>query len=269
MQALTRYLRLWIVLVRFSLIRELAFRTNFLVKIVVEILWLGILLAFYDTIFQQTSMVAGWERPDYLFFLGCYFAMGGLIETLFLDNCNQFADLIRTGNLDFYLLQPIDEQFLVTCRSFDWSCAPNVLMGCGVMLFALWQKDWPISFERVSLFVLMFGCGVVLSYGFILILTSASVWLMRNQSLFEIWWLFSTLMRYPREIYQGFWAYPVGWFFSFLVPIMLVSNCPANAMVKVLKPWMVGYTVAATVVVFMVSRIIFRMALQRYRSASS
>ena len=58
---------------------------------------------------------------------------GGLIEMLFLENCNQFADLVRTGNLDFYLLQPIDEQFLVSCRTFDWSCAPNLLMGAGII----------------------------------------------------------------------------------------------------------------------------------------
>src|SRR5271156_6802988 len=162
---LLRCLKLWYSLAKFSLLGEMAFRGNFLIKVVVELLWLGILLLFNFTIFQQTTMIADWDANQYLFFIGCYFAMGGLIETLFLDNCNQFADLIRTGNLDFYLLQPIDEQFLVTCRSFDWSCAPNVLMGCGVMLFALWQKNWPIGVENVVLFLLMFGCGAMLAYG--------------------------------------------------------------------------------------------------------
>ena len=36
---LFRYFRLWFALARFSLVRELAFRSNFLVKIIVEILW--------------------------------------------------------------------------------------------------------------------------------------------------------------------------------------------------------------------------------------
>src|SRR6202453_1246699 len=198
-QQVARYLRLWLVLARFSLIRELSFRTNFLVKIFVEILWLGILLAFYETIFAQTDSVAEWQKPQYLFFLGCYFTMGGLMETLFLENCNQFADLVRTGNLDFYLVQPIDEQFLVSCRTFDWSCAANVLMGVGIMFFSLNLQGWPVSAPQVLLFLAMFGCGVVLAYSFLLLLTSASVWMMRNQSLFEIWWLFTTLMRYPRD----------------------------------------------------------------------
>ena len=34
-------------------------------------------------------------------------------------------------------------------------------------------------------------------------LTSLSVWMVRNQSLMEMWWLFSSLARYPKEIFAG------------------------------------------------------------------
>jgi ABC-2 type transport system permease protein len=269
MPQLTRYLRLWSALARFSLVRELAFRTNFLVKIFVEMLWLGILIAFYETIFAKTSMIADWDRYEYLFFLGFYFALGGLLETLFLENCNSFADLVRTGDLDFYLLKPMDEQFLVSCRTVDWSCAPNVLMGAGVMLAALLLGGWQLDLARLGLFLVMLACGTALAYGFLLLLTSASVWFMRNQSLYEMWWLFTTLMRYPREIFRGSWAAPVGWFFSFAIPIMLVTNVPARVMMRAIEPAMVAYTAAATALVLWVSRRFFKFALLRYRSASS
>ncbi len=41
---------------RYTLSRELAFRGNFLVKVSVEVLWLGILLAFYRTVFAKTAV---------------------------------------------------------------------------------------------------------------------------------------------------------------------------------------------------------------------
>src|SRR5262249_46700487 len=150
-------------------------------------------------LFNQTDNVAAWSRGQYLFFVGVYFTFQGLVEALFIENCNQFADLVRTGDLDFYLLKPIDEQFLVTFRNFDWSCVPNILMGLGVMLFGLHLVEGPIELWRAPLFVVMMACGAALAYGFLLLLTSASVWFMRNQSLYEMWWLFTTLMRYPRE----------------------------------------------------------------------
>lgn len=265
-----RYVHLWLSLAKFSLLGELAFRGNFLVKVFVELLWLGILLLFNFTVFQQTTVIADWNVYQYLFFVGCYFAMGGLIETLFLENCNQFADLIRSGDLDFFLLKPIDEQFLVSCRHIDWSCAPNVLLGMGVMGYSLWAMDWAFDAAQLFLFSVLFLSGAVLAYGFLLMLTSASVWLMRNQSLFEMWWLFTMLMRYPREIFQGRWASPAGLFFSFVVPIMLVTNVPANVMVKALEPsWLAWYALGAAVVIAWLSRRVFRASMRRYRSASS
>ena len=74
--------------------------------------------------------VAGWSEPQYFFFVGCYFALNGLIETLFLENCNEFAELVRTGDLDFLLLKPIDEQFLVSLPADRLGHGPECLDGC-------------------------------------------------------------------------------------------------------------------------------------------
>lgn len=265
----SRYARLMGGLARFTLAREMAFRGNFLVKVSVELLWMGILIAFYRTVFAKTSTIAAWSEPDYFFFVGCFFALNGMIETLFLENCNEFAELVRTGDLDFLLLKPIDEQFLVSCRRIDWGTAPNLVMGAILMLVALYQKGWAFDPTRVAAFFATFACGVAIAYSFMMILTSVSVWMVRNQSLMEMWWLFSSLARYPREIFSGRWAEPLGNFFTFIIPILLVSNVPANVMVRVLEPGMVAWTVAVAAASLWVSRRFFQRALRSYRSASS
>lgn len=270
MSGSARYFRLILALARYGLLRELAFRGNFVVKVAVEVLWLGILLAFYRTVFAQTKMVADWSEAQFLFFIGCYFALEGLVETLFLDNCNEFADLVRSGDLDFFLLKPIDEQFLLSCRKIDWSTLPNLFMGTTVMIAALIQMDEPFDMGRAALFVILFGCGLAIAYSFLLMLTSTAVWFVRNQSLYEMWWLFTSLMRYPREIFRdSWWAAPLGNFFTFVVPVMLVISVPASTMVKVFDPWVAGFMALVAAVLLVVSRKFFRLALRRYRSASS
>jgi ABC-2 type transport system permease protein len=266
---LARYLRLMYALARYGLARELAFRGNFLVKIAVEVLWLGILLVFYRTVFAKTSVVADWTEQQYLFFVGCYFALEGLIETLFLENCNEFSDLVRSGDLDFFLLQPIDEQFLITCHNIEWSTAPNVFMGGAVMVVALQQMGWVFDAVQVALFAGLFLSSVLIAYSFLVMLTSSAVWLVRNQSLYEMWWLFTSLMRYPREVFTRSWAAPLGWTFTFLIPVMLIVNVPARTMVRGLEPGFALFTGATAVVLFLLSRRFFRLALRRYRSASS
>lgn len=270
MRGFLRYLRLYLALARYGLARELAFRGNFLIKMLVEVLWFAILLAFYQTVFRKTSEVATWSESEYLFFLGCYTALGGIIEAFFLANCSQFADLVRTGDLDFYLLQPIDEQFLVTCRDIDWSSVTNVLMGSVVMAVTYLQMGLGFSAGRFATFFVLFACGIAIAYSLLLLLTATSVWLKRNQSLYELWWLFTSLMRYPREIYVGPLAYPLGWFFTFVVPILLVVNLPAHTMVKfIVNPLWIAFTIVSAVVLLAASRAFFRHALRRYRSASS
>src|SRR5262249_16504277 len=159
MSGVFRYLRILGALARYCFVPELAFRRNFLIKISGEVLWLFILLFFYRTVFTKTSVVADWSEGEYLFFVGCYFALEGVIETLFLDNCNEFADLVRSGDLDFYLLKPIDEQFLITCNKIDWSCAANLLMGLGVMAAGLTQLP-DIEITPASVFFFVFMCAV-------------------------------------------------------------------------------------------------------------
>jgi ABC-2 type transport system permease protein len=273
MHTLTRYCRLWVALARFGLIRELAFRGNFVVKISVELLWFAILIIFWETVFAQTRVVAGWTQSQYMFFVGCYFALEGTLETFFLSNCGEFADLIRSGDLDFVLLKPIDEQFLISCRNVDWTTAPNMVAGAAVMIFSLQALDWPVNPLRVFLFLVLFACSVAMAYSFMLTLTASSVWLVRNQSLFELWWLFTTLVRYPREIFAGTWAAPLGWTLTYIIPIMLMINVPANVMVRSLDlalewPVVLGTGIATAALLFL-SRWFFRLALRRYRSASS
>lgn len=269
MQTLTRYLRLFSAFARFSLLGEMAFRGNYLLKVFVELLWLGLMLIFYRTVFGQTDKVAGWSEPEYLFFVGCYYALDGLIETFFLGNCTEFAELVRTGDLDLVLLRPIDEQFVVSFRHIDWSTAPNVLLGVGVMVYSLFELQWEFSLFRLALFPVAFACGLAMAYSFLLMLSTTAVWTVRNQSLYELWWLFTTLMRYPREIWRVSWAMPVGFFFSFVVPVLLVVNVPANVMVKVFSPGAVGAMVLVAAGLLLLSRAVFRWSLKSYRSASS
>jgi len=266
-----RYLRLLRAFARFGLLSEMAFRANFLAKVVVEVVWLSLLLVFYNSVFRQTSsLTADWTQARFLCFLGCYYALEGTIETFFLENCSEFAELIRTGNLDLYLLKPIVEQFLVTCRKIEWSTLPNVLLGVGVAVTGLVQlDDWHFDLGWAALFVMLFLCGVAMAYSFLVVLMSTSVWLVRNQSLFELWWLFTTLMRYPREIYAGKLASPLGWFFSFIVPVLLVVYVPARTLLQAIDWRFVGVTFLATLLLVWLSRKFFRRALQSYRSASS
>lgn len=264
-----RYLRLFRSFAAISLQGDMAFRGNFLIKVVVELTWLALMVYFYGRLFDFTAAVAGWSRGQYFFFLGTYYLIESIVETLFLANLGEFSELVRSGNLDLILLKPVDEQFLVSCRHIEWTTLPSAGFGIFLMIRSLVELQvWP-SAGAIAGFLVGVGCAVAMSYSFLLMLASSAVWMVRNQSLYELWWLFMSLMRYPREIFQTSWAYPIGWFFSFILPVALAVNVPAASMVKALEPTMVAYLAAATAILLLTSRRVFRWAMSNYRSASS
>src|SRR5436190_6227659 len=123
------------------------------------------------------------------------------------------------------------------------------------MLYALLAMGWTFDPGRLAGFLALFACGCAMAYSFLLMLCSMSVWMVRNQSLMEMWWLFTTLMRYPREIFAATtWGRPIGLFFTFILPVLLVINVPAHTMVQALEPRLVALMVVSAVVLLVLSR---------------
>jgi ABC-2 type transport system permease protein len=91
--------------------------------------------------------------------------------------------------------------------------------------------------------------------------------------MLEGWWVICTVMSYPRELFSHgpAWASPIGLLLTWVVPILVVVNVPANVMVRALHvdPVTILLTVGATVLFFLFSRQVFRWSLRFYRSASS
>src|SRR5262249_54959065 len=117
----------------------------------------------------------------------------------------------------------------------------------------------------------LFLGGVALAYSFLLMLTSSSVWLTRNQSLMELWWLATTVMRYPREVYDNYvWATVLRKLFWYGLPMLLVVNVPASVVVRrFFNLENVALMAVGVVAMLGVSRWFFFRALRSYRSASS
>jgi ABC-2 type transport system permease protein len=102
-----------------------------------------------------------------------------------------------------------------------------------------------------------------------LLLTALSVWMIRNQSLMEVWWLFTNLMRYPRQIYDSEWALPIRMVFGFIIPALFAVSIPVEFAVKEINLEFTLFLFVIAVVYFKLSRMFFNYSLKYYRSASS
>jgi len=266
------YVRVLWMFLRNSLIREMAFRGNFLIEVITNAFWFSAQLVFFTLIFGNVPTVNGWSKPEYFAFMATGMIINTLIEAFFMPNCANFSELIRTGSLDFALLKPIDTQFLVSFEKLDLGALCHLVFPAGLLGYALPPLGRPIGPMDIVMYVSLILIGVAFFYSLMIVLASTSIWFGRNQGLYEFWFYITIFARYPRDIYRGSPAGEVLRFvFSYVIPILLVVTVPAEFVVgKLLQPsWISAVAVAAAVVGLVASRRVFQLALRSYRSASS
>jgi len=267
------YLRVWLTFLRNSFARELSFRGNFLIELFTNAFWITSQILLFEIIYAKTPGVAGWTREQYLGFMGTGLLINALVEFFFMPNCANFSELVRSGNLDFALLKPIDTQFLVSLQTVDLGVISEVI-GAGLLIgYAVFYGGGGISVLQVGLFLLLIAISVAFYYSLMIALAATAIWLGRNQSVYEFWFYITVFGRYPSSIYRQRTMGQIIWFgFSFVIPILVVVTVPAQVLLgKVLEPnpWILVVAPIATLVGLFVSRQIFQKALASYRSASS
>ena len=273
-----RYFHVLLTFLRNSLVRDMTFRTNFLIDTISSIGWVLINLGFYILIFEYTPMIGrgtGWGKYEFFLFLATTLLINSLVQGLFLSNAVEFSEQIRTGTLDFALLKPIDTQFLVSLGRIEWSAIGPFICGIALGVYALGKVAYMPGPLGWGLYVFYVLCGTAIYYSLTIAMASTSIWLGRNRTLLDFWFYITNFSRYPMEIYQGRYGVPLRHFFTFLVPVLVAVNVPARLLVRPLQVdnpagWFLpSYALAATVASLTVSRWIFKRSLLSYRSASS
>ncbi len=280
------YGKVFLTFARNSLIRDMTFRTNFILDCVSSLGWTAMNVGFYLIVFQYTQTLTetsgdqpGWDRDRFFLFLATTWFINSLVQAFFMPNAEEFSELIRTGGLDFALLKPIDTQFLISFRRVSWSSLTNFFAGliiAGVALYRLATDEGYVpSALSILLYIVYCGCGVAIMYSLMICLSATSVWLGRNQTLYNFWFYLTNFSRYPMEIYNVGWGAGLYGFFTFVVPVLVVVNVPARLIARPLstdgfQSWsLVGWATMATVLSVVGSRWVFKRSLLSYRSASS
>jgi ABC-2 type transport system permease protein len=278
------YWKVFLTFARNSLVRDMTFRTNFVLQCVSSIGWTLMNVGFYLIIFQYTDVLgrdSGWDRDKFFLFIATTWFINSLVQAFFMPNAEEFSELIRTGGLDFALLKPIDTQFLVSFRKVDWSALSNFFAGmviAAVSLYALATRQTdPMIPSPISLllYVIFVVCGIAIMYSLMICLSATSIWLGRNQTLYNFWFYITNFSRYPMEMYNKGYGKPLYGLFTFVIPVLLVVNVPARLLAKPISPrtseeWLlVGWCLVATLLSVRASRWVFKQALLSYRSASS
>ena len=260
-----RYLKLVAALFRYSLSREMIFKANFMLWIVVEVAWFGIQLMLVEVIFSHVQEIAGWNKYEMILLIGTSHAVQQLFQFIFMINCIDLPENVRTGKLDFILLQPANSQFLISIRKFDIGALVNGSIGLGFVGYAVWKLGLHPTMTQLALYVLLLFNGALIHYALMLAIVSVSFWIVKAQGLVYGYYNLFQITRIPREAFKG----GVKFCFTYVLPMLVVANYPAEVLGRGLLGWGILWIIGLAVAFLMGSSLWFRFAMRSYKSASS
>lgn len=265
---LRRYWTIYAALWKNSVTREMSFKGNFILWIIVELLWFGLQLTFVSVIYSQTNSVGTWTQWEMVMLIGASNFIQQVFQAFFLTNCTGLSELVRTGKMDFLLALPINTRFLVSLRVVDLGGFINAAFGLAVLVYAANKAGVHPTFVQLCGFGALCIVGILIHYSLMFILATISFWTVRAQGIVWGYYNLFNIARMPDEAFMKARVFKA--VFTFALPVLLVSNVPVRVLAdKLNSPWAWMLLVGVGMVWAVISEAFWRYSVRRYTSASS
>ena len=263
---LARYATIYAALWKTSVTREMSFKGNFLLWIVVELAWFGLQLCFVGVLFSQTKTIGTWTVWQVVLLTGASNFIQEIYQAFFLVNCTNLSELVRTGKMDFLLLLPVNTRFLVSTRQVDIPSFANAAFAACVMIFAAGKLHLHPTAAQLLGFAALCLVGLVVHYSLMFMLASVSFWTVRAQGIVWGYYNLFNIARLPDEAFHGVFKAV----FTFALPVLLVSNVPVRELTDRLESPVGLLTLLGLGIVWaLISEWFWRFSIRRYTSAST
>lgn len=262
---MTRYLRLLALQFRISAASAMAYRANFLIEGVMSLAWMALTLLPLIVVFNGRQTVAGWDRPSALIVMGYFLAVRAVLEGTITPSLVDLVERIRTGSFDYVLLKPVDAQAMVSASRYEPWKVFDLIGAVAIIVYAFIEIGAPPSPGHILLGFALLGSGVLATYALWILCAAASFWVVRLDNLMYLLSAIFDVARWPIQVFPGAWRF----LFTFVIPVAIMTTYPALALLGTLDASTALATVAGSLVLLVVSRVVWRTAIASYTSASS
>lgn len=259
-----RYWRVYRSFFTSSLARELEFKANFIAKLAQNSMWIFFFLMILFVVYGRTSSIAGWGRGDAFVLAATVFIMNAVFNALFFS-LQEIPTQIRMGTMDFVVTKPMDSQFWVSTRKFNFDQMGTIIAGIVMLALGTQVANVHPSPAQWIAYLILLATSISIFYSFNLAMMTTAIWLVRVDNLWVLGESLVGVARYPIDIYET----GLRRFLTFVVPLAFLSTVPARELVKGFDAAAVGEGLLWSIVVLCLSRVFWLKAMRSYTSASS
>lgn len=260
-----RYLHLVGVQLRVSAAAAIQYRANFIIEGVMSLGWIALTLLPLGVVYAGRQQVAGWDAPSALIVMAYFIGVRAVLEGIVSPSLVDLVERIRNGAFDYVLLKPVDAQFLVSASRYEPWKIVDLLGAIALAIYAFSLRGGPPAPLDLVAGMALFVAGCLAMYSLWLVCAAMAFWVVRLDNLVYLLGSIFDVARWPVQVFRGLWRIV----FTFVVPVAVMTTFPAMALLGRGSARLVLGTLAGTAVMLAVGRLVWRVAIRNYTSASS
>jgi ABC-2 type transport system permease protein len=252
-------------LLKAAVLTQLQYRVDFLIQCLMHLFWFSWTLVPLLFIFEIRETLAGYGPPQALLVLAAFLMLKAALEGVINPNLLAVVEHIRRGTLDFVLIKPADSQLLVSLGRINAARAVDLVAAAGLVTWSLPRLSPSPGLLDLAAGLAMLFAGTWMLYSLWLLVICAAFWFVRVDNLAYLFASIFDAGRWPIDVFRG-WVRVV---LTFVLPVAVMTSFPALATLGRLGwPELAG-ALAGSAVLALISRVIWRLAVRGYSSASS
>ena len=258
-------LKLISVFLKVNLQIALAYRTDTLVNLLINLMWLGWELIGLSIIFSNTDNLAGWGPGELIALLGVFRLVNMLMVAVIWPATEKFNTSVRDGSLDYTLLQPVNSLFLVSFARIQIWRIWDLLLAIVLIVIGIRFSGGALHILNLFYFLVLVACGVLVIYSLWIVLIALTFWFVKFDNNVTILQALMDSGRYPVSIYPPWLRLIV----TYLVPIAVATTIPLQGLRGDLSGAQVLVFIGVGLAAFWVATRIWKAGVRQYSGASS
>ncbi len=262
---LFRYGRLLLLLAGMHLKVSIIYRKDVALWAVVSIIWTLFNFFFFSVLVQVRGEIAGWSQSQMFVLIGVFTILDAFIWSWLSSSMQQMTESIYLGSLDLVLVRPVDTQFYLSFSRFNYTNLVRITLGLSVLLINLRLLQLYPTILQWLLAITTMAASLTVLYSFWFMASTFAFFADRMENIHEVIPSLRRFMEVPAPVFQGF----LGKFLTFVLPILILTNVPANILLGRIPYRLVAYLFVFAVATVLVTRWWFHHCLRHYSGVGS
>ncbi len=261
-----RYFKLFVLFIKIGLMRQMAYRPHFFMMIAGKIIRIGLLFFFFQAIFLKVDRIGQWTFNQVLLIFATFHIVDFLMSITFHRNLSfHLPRLIQTGDLDSRMVLPTNLLFFLSFEEIDLMDFFSFVPSLGFLGYVFYRIGFNFTWVQGMAYVLLLVNAMILVFAMVLLIATVSFWTTQSYGMARIFDNLLKIGRYPLDIFEGFWRV----IFIYFLPLILVAQIPAQALLETLSSKVVLFAFIVTGVFLALALSFWRAGLRSYLSSSS